>query len=376
MLKTRVLFVSLTFLLCLVSTSRARTHAGTVVLDSGERIENAEYSVKTAFKIVEVVKINDVEVKRKFSFNRIAALIDVNGKDVTEKYLGRFAVRLDRPNPISEKPIEPAKQTAVKTIPEQAPDSLKSQPQNKDATTTEPVQAGLHESEQTEELTTNTTSNSSTGETWLTKRERKRDAPLTHRRLWDIGFRLGSNFSSPTGAFYEGITSGVGFGGDVIIPITHELALRGTASRSGMKWDDNFGFFSFDPNLTIISQDNSFTATRISATAEYYFYSHNGVFPPKIVGFFYSGLGAIVHNASSSISVLDNTTNIVTSSSFTDSFTKLIAVTGVGGDFMFSPSFGLEVAGNLDIVVLGSQGSSTPQYAYVIDLRFGVVTFF
>ncbi len=388
-MKTRLFCTTFAFILCLTATSEARTHKGTVVLDSGERIEKAEYVVKTAFKIVEITKIDHLYTKRKFSFNRIAALIDVNGKDVTKKYLGRFAVRLDSPNP-NPSALQAAKNTAdvEPTASPEPEDSLASDSTHNTIITADStkspthaiipsvskkVQTGLHESEQTSDTDV---IKSAPGESWRTRQQRDRTLAPDHLKLWNVGFRIGTNFSAPSGDFYDGITSGIGFGADIIIPVSYNLAIRGTVSRSGMKLDNRFGFTSFDPNLVILSQDNSFNGTRISVTGEYYSYDRRKAFPPKLVGFFYSGLGAIAHSLSSSLTVLDNTTSIVTTSSFSDSFTELIYVLGAGADFMISPTVGFEVTGNFDLVILGKDGADRTQYAYIFDLRFGLVAFF
>ncbi len=398
MSKSRVFIATLAFMTCLIATGFPAGKNGTIILDDGRRIDDTEYKIVKMYKIIEVVKIEGVAVKIKYSFNRISALLDEDGVDVTEKYLGKYAVRKSSPNPNKTKPTSEASEakSAKASSPTESPPTptdgneattARQETEIADAPTpassppdtlrgdseSETVRTGLHESEQTTPIPAR---RNTPGETWRTDRARQRQLRPSYQRLWNFGIRVGSNFSIPTGQFYDGITSGPGFGADFMVPITHELAFRGTVSKSGMKWDDNFGFFFDDPTITIVAQDNSFNATRISAAAEYYFYNREGEFPPKVVGFFYSGLGAIVHDITSTITARDNTTSQVATVTVTDSFTEFILVTGVGADLMFSPSFGLEVAGTMDIVVLGSKGASTPQYAYVFDLRLGVISLF
>jgi hypothetical protein len=214
----------------------------------------------------------------------------------------------------------------------------------------------------------------SRGETW----ESKSDPVVKSRQkpLWSGTISVGSNFSSPLGDYYDGISSGVGFGGALAFAVSRNLAIRLSVSKSGMKENAD----EIYPNSVLLEDNLKLNAWRYFVSLEYYGGLKRDV-RRKTMYYLYSGLGAISHNFSGSITVrdlADNQIYLVTPSS--DGETKFTSTTGLGLVVFLSNSMGLELGMTGDLVFVGSNNNnySYSPYgnAFVFDLKAGIVTMF
>jgi hypothetical protein len=211
-------------------------------------------------------------------------------------------------------------------------------------------------------------------ETW-----RSEDDPRTRKyreKPFNMGFRAGLNYSIPISDYYFGIDPGIGFGGDLIIAVTNEIDVRMIISKSGMKVSDQFRapFYSTDPDVVILHQDISLVALRYVFTVQY----HKPLMrqlPGQITLYTYTGLGAISHRFHVELLAQDNLTyeTYVMDESSTE--TKLLFNIGFGGIIMMSPSIGVDVCGDFNMVFAGTYGGSL-QYGYILDFRLGLVALF
>lgn len=219
-----------------------------------------------------------------------------------------------------------------------------------------------------------------TNETW--KSERDEYIKTARQRLWKYGFRVGSNYSFLIGDYYEGFTSGVGFEGDFLIAVTHNIAIRATVSKSGMGWNDDYGMVSLDPDITILDQDYSVSGMRYLVGAQYYKRTDRKT-PGKTIFYLNMGLGAIDHRLKAKLRLRDNTTAQIRDEEFHYSQTKFLTSFGGGIIFLMSNSIGLDMAASLDVVYVGttddadySYYGSDVQTALIFDIKLALVFLF
>lgn len=296
-------------------SSSATKEVGTIVLKSGETFENVDYKVNKRYYVITII---DGDFEKKVLFSDILSIHTEDGVDISASILGV------RETPIGE--------TAIGVAPK-------------------------------------------TGETWQSE-----DSEIhvkAREKKWNIALSFKVGYNAPAGDFYEGITGGVGFGGDVRIAITNQLALIGTVSSAGLGFDNNQLLFSIDPSVTILSQDLSISAIRILAGFEYY----QPFDKRKARGgmwYFHSMFGAIKHELSADLSVRDNISGQVISLSSSDSFTRFTSSFGGGVVPMLSSKIGLDLSGDIDLVWVNvSNGNSTTAAVkgYVFDFHAGLMLF-
>jgi hypothetical protein len=293
------------FVLFILGQTAFGEKASRIELMDGTVYENATYKVDKQYKVI-TIQVGDW--KRHVSFPDIARILDKNGNDVTDEYIGEY--------------YQPSGQA----------------PKGEEA---------LIESK-------------------TPKRYRKRP--------FDVGFSFSPNYSFPLGDFYKGFTSGVGFGGDIIIPITDNVALRGTISKSGMTDDllsEMTGFILLDDKLKL-------SVWRYLFSVEYYNWPRwksDG----KTVYYLYSGLGAITHTLSGTLWIKDAATGEIYALTGNDeSQTKFVTTYGAGIVQMFSQKVGIELGGSFDLVYVGTYTADyfyygNVQCALVFDLKVGIV---
>ena len=316
-------------LLSLSPTAFARTHFGTVALTDGQRIEEAHYKVKPLFQIVEITQIDTTHVQRKLRFDQIEAIFDSKGKDVTRKYLGRYArMRMAR-----------------------LKDSLRT-------AHTEHAQA----IEDTD---------------WDSPFQRRSAAPLRPRiKLWNIAVGVGGNFSVSGGNSIAVNNPALGFDTKIVVPVNSFLAIRGTVSHTTEQSQNAF-LLSTPPSPFPSSRSSSTRSyTRAHIAGQYYFYNRRETYPPSFVGFIYTGAGLMTRRDTYSSFVEFDSTGIPHYSTDTETRTNLLNETGVGFDAFLTPSFGLEFGASFGVVFLNPRYQTQAKYGYIFDLRLGVMTFF
>ncbi len=212
--------------------------------------------------------------------------------------------------------------------------------------------------------------------------ERDEFVKASKKKLWNLGLRLGINYSFPVGTYYEGMNSGIGFEGDFLIAVNHYIAIRGIVSKSGMKWDDNYGLISLDPGVTIIDQDWTMNAMRYVLAGQYYNRPKKNS-GGKTIWYAYSGLGVISHKLTGDLSVRDNSDNSIENISESDTQTKFVTTFGGGAIFLTSNNFGIDLSACMDVVYIGSDPNQDSyglygnvQTALILDIKLALIMLF
>lgn len=203
------------------------------------------------------------------------------------------------------------------------------------------------------------------------------EVPGRKKHPFGVAFRTGMNFSIPSGEWYEGTRSGLGFGGDMLVTVGRKLALRGMISRSGARHnpDEMFGGWQ------ILKDDLSWNVWRYFISLQYYNWPRwreDG----RTMYYVFSGIGGVSHSLSGTAVVGDPVGDIWLFSGTGQSETKFATTVGGGLVAMVSRTVGLELGAVVDIVFVGR--TNNPDYDYgpyasdvvtagLIDLRLGVV---
>lgn len=198
------------------------------------------------------------------------------------------------------------------------------------------------------------------------------------RRLlpWTISFRLGTNFSVPAGEYYEGINAGVGgYGIDLTVPVSKQLALRGLASKSGMRLDrEEFSrVVEFLLGVEVLDNDVGVRTWRYMFCVEYY------KWPRRARGgnfwwFLYSGLGYVNTTFDGQMMVRDlNDDHFLLSYDYSEG--KFSLTNGGGVVHMLSSVVGMELGASFDLVFVSSEDSAYDSYtsAFIFDFKLGLV---
>jgi hypothetical protein len=192
------------------------------------------------------------------------------------------------------------------------------------------------------------------------------------KRPFDFGIRGGTNYSFPIGDYYNGVKSGIGYGFDVFIPVTKNVAIRGTISKSGMKND----LKSMFGDMTILKDDLSLNAWRYAVSGQYYKWPgwKTGA---KLLYYGFVGLGVITHKFSGSATIQDPISGeTVILYGTGDSEDKFMITYGGGLITMISKRVGIELGATFDLIFV----RGTPYYestnAAVFDLKVGLVGLF
>lgn len=214
------------------------------------------------------------------------------------------------------------------------------------------------------------------GETWLT--EGSQVIRRSREKIWNAALRLGTNYSIPSGDYYDGIVAGFGFGGTVHLPITHQIAIQVLVSKSGMKVDEDFRIYLNDPNYSIVSQDYGISTVRYLAAVEYYQHIDRSK-TERSFWYIYSGLGAAVHKITTDAIIRYNPTGEQIHVDDSSNESKFIISLGFGFVKSVSRDIGIDFDVNMDIVHIGTVPSDTfgddIVYAYIFDFKIGLMGF-
>jgi hypothetical protein len=200
------------------------------------------------------------------------------------------------------------------------------------------------------------------------------------QKFWNVGIRAAGNFSIPTGDWYEGVRAGVGFEGDILIAITHYIALRATVSRSGLHVNDYFYFVPVPEGFSLLSQKSELAVTRYFISAEYYYRINREQNGPWVVGA-WTGLGAAQHSMHWE-GLMEDAYGDVYQGVSDKSETKFATTMGADAFLLVSKNVALNAGAGIDIVSVGQTGRdygwyyNNTVYAYIFDLKFGVVVLF
>lgn len=321
-------FLPILMLLVLFGTQSAWAALGTIVLKSGDRFERVDYMVVKAYKVVQFETSGQ---KKSVSFTDIQSILDRDGVDVTTQVLGGDYRKADTPSTSPTTPSSPTSPTEAK-----------------------PATNGE--------------------QTWL---EPDHEVYQRHRfRPWDIALQLGPNFTLPVGHYYDGTTSGVGFGADLVIPFSHNMSLRATVSMAGTKLEDSYVIQRLPPWFTYISDDVDVNIWRYMISAQYQKAYKEYQFD-KGYWFLYSGIGITKTSFNGHAITTDDTNGDVYTLTFEPDKSRFTMTLGAGGVSMLSRSIGIQYAASYDMIFLGtasnSSGYETMQYAYNFDIRAGLV---
>ncbi|SYZ74808.1 exported hypothetical protein [Candidatus Zixiibacteriota bacterium] len=202
-------------------------------------------------------------------------------------------------------------------------------------------------------------------ETWETENQVRQKYATP--KPWSVVFRLGGNFTIPIGRYYEGIKSGPGFEGNILIQLTDNVALRGAVAISPLDLEEGYGFYSLDPDVVIIGQDNNFTIGKYAIGVQY---NSRNIARVAGKGFFFahSGLGVIQHKFSTDMTYISGGETYTEKKSTSSS--KFMTNFGTGGAVFLSRSLALDAGIDLALTF-----TSSDEYrdAYVFDLKVGLM---
>lgn len=324
--------LALAFCIIVFGVSANAAGPGKAVLKNGESFEFVKCKSLTLFRAVEFT-LNEQKEKRKVSFSDIQTVFDQEGKDITPQLLGGWYKLEGIENTPGTESVPDSQTTAV------AP------------------------------KTTWVSENSST------YRE-------MHRRLWKIAPQFLGCYSFGIGDWFRGVNPGLGFEASFMVAINDYIALKGSFSRSGLNVDDDyFDIIPPYPGNWEMSQKSSLSVYRYLVSAVYYKCISSGQGKRNII-YAYSGLGAAQHLMHAQATALDLDTDDLYILDNKKSMTKFDAV--LGGGFI-SPiykklNFNFDLS--LDGIIVGTyrdndwSGWGNTQYAYIFDLKAGLVILF
>ena len=201
---------------------------------------------------------------------------------------------------------------------------------------------------------------------------------IYQKRPFDFGMRAGANYSFPIGDYYDGTESGVGYGIDVMITVTRNVAVRGTISRAGMR-DDLKSMF---PGIMIVEDNLCLNVWRYAVSGQYYKWPRWRT-GGKLLYYGFAGLGVITHKFSGSATVQDPVTGeLVVLYGTGDTENKFMLTYGGGIISMISDRVGIEMEATFDVVFVGTAEDRTIGYygegqtASIFGLKAGIVGLF
>jgi hypothetical protein len=205
---------------------------------------------------------------------------------------------------------------------------------------------------------------------------------IESKRLpYTLGLRFAGNFSVPFGDYYDGIESGIGYEGDIIVPVTAEYALRASMSVSGMKVGamPPFEFAPLPPHVSVTGYDLSIQAIRYTLALQLQ-RPLDRLRRDKGMWFTYAGLGAITHKFDASVTLYHDSLLQYSTGTSETSETKFLTNIGFGILPMITSDVGLDLSVNLDMVWVGSENTqgyggsySGMAFGYVFDIKAGVL---
>lgn len=358
----RLYYLILIISVVLLSSVSAAT-TGTVVLKDGTRFENVKYSTSSYHRALTVTDTASGE-KTNYRYSDIEAIFDEDGTNIAPQLLGKFYV-----------PSE-TKDTDVDTTRDETASNIEEVISKNDSTLAATQDVG-----EDEKQTQVHSIDISRGETWKSK-----DSEIhvkARQKLWNVLIEAEINQGFASGDYYEGIEGGIGFGGDMIIPVHRDFAIRLEVSLSGIKIPDDFEFlYSIDPDIRIISQKASYDAWRFLCSFQWNIIGQDGELQ-KTIPFIYSGLGALYERYSSKATFFDAGVNEYYTLDADNSKTRFMMT--LGGGVMQRVSTRLAISGTatMDIIWVealfresdGDVREGLAPNAMILDLKLGLVLF-
>ena len=204
------------------------------------------------------------------------------------------------------------------------------------------------------------------------RRGRRRAAPW---RTWNVVLSVDGRMDTPFGRYYDGSKGGAGFGGTIHVRVTPDLAFRGSVTRLGLGFGDDFGLVSYERDEQIISQDFDLDGLRFLAGVEYH--KALGSQGPRW-GFWYvhASVGAIRHSLKGEAVVFNPAASLTYRVAIEDSDTQFTQQHGVGVVYGISDRLGLVGSGELDLLWTDTpswdDGASTGIKGFVLGGTIGL----
>jgi len=338
-------FPIIVMILLLAASSTAAHKSSRIETRRGEVYLGCDFKVNNMYKVLE---LTCADGNRNVGFPDVAHIYDEDGYDVTEEYLGKYY----RPDSTATAPA-PVPVDSVGTVDEPA-----------DTDTVAPIESATEPGQSH----------------WLDeadrqKREKRRTRPL------EGSIVLFPSLSFPLGDYYDGLTSGIGFGGEGTIAVSREYALRFSVERQGVRVDSaEFVRLSRSAGVAVLNHDVSVTMMRYVVSFEYHGWPHRER-GGRFWWFASSGLGAINHKFSGAALAIDPVTLDPAYYLIEYSETKFIGTAALGIVPMLSRNLGLECSFNWDLVFVGTVDDNSTyandvQVASVIDFRVGLTYVF
>ncbi|MDD5425151.1 MAG: hypothetical protein PHN52_01500 [candidate division Zixibacteria bacterium] len=321
----------LIFLFILTFGSKAEAVEGTIVTKAGDRYDNVKYKIDNFYKVVTVYLEKD---QKNISFPDIKAIYDTEGKNIAGDLLKGYYKPED-----SEKQLEII--DTVKPVHPVVIDSV-----NK-------VDSGFRSKQLFKDE-------------WRSNNDQVFKEAA--KKYWNVGFRLGCNFSVPLGTYYDGINSSIGFEGDFLVAVTNKIAIRVIISKAGLKWDDSFRLYSLNPEYEIISQEFKLNVIRYMLAVQYYNRFGEKI-PAKTMWYAVTGLGAIAHKTTFECKYINTITSEIYLVEDDYQETKFAMNLGFGIIQMFSKNVGLDFGLNWDLVFIGKVENEDDSWNYYSDVQ-------
>lgn len=211
-------------------------------------------------------------------------------------------------------------------------------------------------------------------ETWLS--EGDAEFKKSHARAWDVALFAVVNHSTPSGDYYDGCGAGQGFGGDLLIAVGRRAAVRLSASRAGVEWEDPLKFESTTPGVRILTADASLSALRFSLSGFFHHPLQSPDLPSMLYG--YVGFGMIRHQLEVEVLLEDTSSGQTSREKGDDVLNEFMLTAGGGVTFAFSPRVGVDVGVGLDLFshkIDSEYYVNATSGGIIFDLKAGVVLF-
>ncbi len=200
------------------------------------------------------------------------------------------------------------------------------------------------------------------------------------RRLaWTATLRFGGNYSFPMGDYYDGINSGIGFGGDIRIAVSENIAIKAVVTKTGLTLSNDIHLMTI-PEVTILSEDLSFSALKFLIGGEYY--RHFDITKQDLsMIYLFWGLGAISHTTLTKATLQHQITGEIAYVDDKYTQTKFAMDFEIGVVKQIFKKTGLDFSGSFDMVAVGKAQESygaygNVAYAYILEFKVGIVRYF
>jgi hypothetical protein len=212
-------------------------------------------------------------------------------------------------------------------------------------------------------------------EEWLSKDSKK--VVASRGKSWNSILGIGGELSAPAGSYYDGLSAGFGFEGDIRIAINHQFALQFFLSRSSLRVGDDIHLLT-DPGITVLDENIGFHVTRYEVALNVYEPFSKRTDPISMwYGFF--GLGAVGHKTTLKATLRNDDTGQTAEISDENSESKFAIVFGFGAVKMVSKQFGFDFSGAANLVAIPAESNDPGQsvvYAYILNLKLSAVAVF